>query len=155
MWCAGSHRSRHLAVNRRVRSQSADSGVVRSHRVPNLKVPKIFVAFWDKRGRCPVAMLDRKSPPLLKVPYSDALIVAANATRPRSLPARRRIRDCATCHRQNNRKTEADRFRCDLRTAPEPASPAAVPQRHRIQPVVGRVLPCSFPTFGGVPTPHS
>jgi|HubBroStandDraft_6_1064221.scaffolds.fasta_scaffold390052_2 hypothetical protein len=64
MWCAGSHRSRHLAVNRRVRSQSADSGVVRSHRVPNLKVPKIFVAFWDKRGPCPVAMLDRKSPPL-------------------------------------------------------------------------------------------
>lgn len=155
MWCAGSHWSRHLAVNRRVRSQSADSGAVRSHRVPNLKAPKVFVAFWDKRSCCPVAMLDRRSPPLLMSLDSAAVIVAANAIRPRSLPARRRIRDCATCHRQNNRKTEADRFRCDLRTAPEPAGPAAVPLRHRIQPVVGRVLPCLFPTFGGVPSPHS
>jgi hypothetical protein len=63
MWCAVSKRRRHLAVNRRVRSQSADSGAVRSHRVPNLKRSRIFVTFWDNAGSLSGRNARSQSPP--------------------------------------------------------------------------------------------
>ena len=43
--------SRHLAVNRRKHHASSDSGAVRSVRVPNLKAPRRFAAFWDSGWR--------------------------------------------------------------------------------------------------------
>src|SRR5665647_1649428 len=46
MWCAVSDGGRHLAVNRGVRRSTADSGALRSGRVPNLKIRTVSVAFW-------------------------------------------------------------------------------------------------------------
>src|SRR4051812_43062055 len=38
MWCADSHSRRYLAVNRGVKGSIADSGAIRSIRVPNVKI---------------------------------------------------------------------------------------------------------------------
>src|SRR5260370_34430040 len=46
MWCAVSHCGRYLAVNMEVQASIADSGALRSVRVPNLKLRSISVAFW-------------------------------------------------------------------------------------------------------------
>src|SRR6202140_4567250 len=50
MWCGGSDGCRYLAVNMRVRRPTADSGAVRSARVPKLKRRAIGVAIWHRRG---------------------------------------------------------------------------------------------------------
>jgi hypothetical protein len=42
MWCIARRLSRHLAVNKGKQRRSADSGAIRSARVPNLKTPSVL-----------------------------------------------------------------------------------------------------------------
>jgi hypothetical protein len=67
-------------VNRPVRGQSADSGAVRSHRVPNLKAPLIAVAFWDKTGRLSGRDASIVNPCRGSPHDSAAFIVVANSS---------------------------------------------------------------------------
>jgi hypothetical protein len=51
IWYGAHFRRRHLAVNIGVRRSAADSGAIRSARVPKLNESPGFVAFWYSRAR--------------------------------------------------------------------------------------------------------
>ena len=133
MCCTVSRRCRYLAVNRCVRRPTADSGAVRSHRVPNLKVRRFAVAFR------------------YSVTSSSG---AACANPPPLLRPCRRIRGCAICRRGSGKGTAIDTFHYDPRTAPGPACPPAACRSHQIQPVVVRALPFDIPLMRGAPAPQ-
>ena len=139
MWCADSGCHQHLAVNNGVRNQTADSDVLRSVGVPNLKTATVPVAFWDK---------SRRAKPCSKTACSKSPSNHAGLPHSRQPPADHgrldgdpRFHDCAIGRRYSGRQTAADRCRCDLRKALPPTVPAAVPHCHRIVPAAFPALP--------------
>lgn len=120
---------RHIAVNRGVRRSISDSGAIRSTGVPNVKMARDLVAFWHNARRVRLCLR-----------HFQIVRVAAASPRQSPLPCRRSCR-CATDRRSSDRRKAVDRFRCDPRTAPPQADPAADRRCRRIAPTVFHALP--------------